>query len=179
MSVNLSLSDRFIIAASGVGYYADDNGQVFRPDGSVQPTSSAKSGHLRMTLYVTGLNDRGWATVLVHRFVAYCHFGYSIFEYELIRHLNDIPWDNRPTNLARGSKKENRADIPREVLSAIAKRNAPALVARSRKLTDVDVQSMRLDRDLQGLSYGNLAVIYGVSTMTAYRAVNKQSWKDI
>lgn len=177
--VRLSLSDRLIVAAKEAGYTADTSGAVYSPSGNVVTGSPKRSGHLSITLTVNGVNRRGYGSVLAHRFVAYYFMGAAVFEHELVRHINDIPDDNRLTNLALGSKKENRADIPRHVISNNAKKHAGKLVARSRKLSDADVQNLRNDRETLGLSYCTLANNYGVSTMTAYRAVNRQSWREI
>jgi len=177
--VKLSLSDRFILRAIELGYSADREGNMYLPSGELAKTTPKKSGHLSHTLYLDGLNSRGYQAVLVHRFVAAYFLGEDALKAQCIRHLNDVPTDNRLDNLAPGSFKENRADIPRETLSRIGKERAHLLVERCRVLTDKDVLGMRALRANQGLPYHKIASIYGVSTMTAYRAVTKQSWKEV
>lgn len=178
MSNRLSLSDRFICAAIASGYTSNDEGEVLYPDGTKVPVHKASSGHLRATLYIKGLNDRGYASVLVHRLVAYTRFGEEMFSHRLVRHVNGCPCDNRLGNLALGNHRDNRADIPKEVLSRAAKVNSHLLVERSRKLSDVDITSIRKAR-LEGHSYAALAKMFNVATMTAYRAVNHISWSSI
>lgn len=178
MSKPLSLSDKFIIKAVERGYYADEQGVMYTPCGDKVPLSVAKSGHLKTTLYIPGLNERGWMAILVHRFVCYFFKGEESLREPLIRHLNSTPNDNRICNLAPGTAKQNRADIDPKVLSSNAKRNAHLLVERSRKLSDKDIVRMRKERE-NGTSYHKLSKMFSVSPMTAYRAVNKQSWGNI
>lgn len=176
----MTLSDRFILAAKEHGYTASKDGGMFRPDGKeVKGTPLRSSGHLRVTVYVPSLNARGFASILKHRFIAYFFLGEDALRSPLIRHLNDTPTDNRIENLVPGTSKENRADVPREKISAPAKLHAHKLVSRSRKLSDPDVLHMRAIRLAQGLSYQKLAELFGVTAMTAHRAVNFQSWSNI
>lgn len=180
MEPNLSLSDKFLIAAKSYGYTANKDGDVFSPTGKKLSNRSVKKhGHISITLRVPGVNDRGFQSVLAHRFVAYFFHGDEIFKHQCVRHLDDVPARNVAVNLMPGSTKENRADIPREVLSANALKNAHLLVARSRKLSDQDILAMRMERESSGAPYKDIAEAYGVSAMTAYRAINKQSWKEV
>ena len=177
---NLSLSDKAIIAAVDTGYTANPQGQVFKPNGEeVIGSPLSHSGHLRITMYVTGLNTRGHISVLKHRFIAYYFLGPEVFNHRLVRHINDTPQDNRITNLKPGSPKENRADIPKSVLSANAKKHAHKFIEQSRKLTDQQILEMRKERHDTGASYAVMAKRYKIATMTAYRAISKQSWVNI
>lgn len=180
MSPEKTTSDLFIIGALQKGYWADKAGRIFSPSGREIGKGQAKrSGHLSVTLYVKGINKRNFQAVLVHRFIAAYHFGEHVLNEECIRHLNDIPDDNRVENLCPGTVVENRADIPREVLSRIAKARAPELIERSRKLSDDDIRAMRSVRANSTKSYADIAAQFNVSAMTAYRAINQQSWKEI
>lgn len=177
-SSKLSLSDRFIVAAWSSGYFSDDNGNIYDKDNNRVPVSRTKSGHKRFTCYVSGVNERGWATVLVHRFIAFGKFGTELFNHPLVRHINSDPSDNSPDNLALGTYKDNRADIPKEVLSKNGKKNAHKLVARSRKLTDEQIRDIRNLRK-EGNTFADIANKYGVAVMTVHRAVKNKSWKDV
>ena len=172
-----SKSDCLIVLAKEKGYTADRQGNIFTPEGNKLVGSRSKTGHLNFIPNVVERSKR--SSVLAHRFIAYYFFGEELFKHPLVRHLNDDPSDNRLCNLALGSHKDNRADIPKEKLSLIAKTNAPALVERSRKLTNEDVLSMRKERELTKMSYKKLGDVYGVGAMTAYRTVNKQSWSNV
>jgi hypothetical protein len=173
----LSKSDWVILCALESGYVADDDGNIFNPKGIKLTDRSAKrSGHLSISLR----SPIGKCQpVLAHRFIAAFHWGINALMSECVRHLNDVPNDNRKSNLAYGTLSENRNDIPKARLSAISKANAPALVARSRKLSDADVIAMREARKNTGKPYKTLGEDFGVSTMTAYRAINYQSWSAL
>lgn len=172
-----SKSDWAIMCAVDAGYSADACGNIYTPSGRLLSNRSAKrGGHLSISLR----DQNGKCKpVLAHRLVAYFFYGVDALLAQCVRHLNDVPNDNRKENLAYGTHKENRADIPSEKLSEIGKAHAEAFVARSRKLTDEQVRRMRLLRAECKTPYHKLAKQFGVTTMTAYRAVVKQSWGNI
>jgi hypothetical protein len=175
----MNKSDLALVLAVDKGYTADVDGNIYSPVGvKLSNRSSKKQGHLSVSLAVNVGGHRS-KSVLAHRFVAYFFYRDELFKHQCVRHLNDIPNDNRLSNLALGSFKENRADIPSEKLSAIAKNNAHLLVERSRKLTDEDVKQLRELHKSSNKSYASLAKDFNVSAMTAYRAINKQSWSDL
>jgi hypothetical protein len=175
----LSKSDWAIMYAVESGYTANKNGDIFTAEGKMLSKSSQKrSGHLSITL-LDPSGTKKIQPVLAHRFIAYYFYGVNALLAECVRHLNDIPNDNRVCNLAYGTKKENRADIPKERLSIIGKAKAPMLVERSRKLSDEDIRDLRNTRENTGVSYAKLAKTFKVSTMTAYRACVGQSWGDV
>ena len=173
----LSKGDRYIVMAKKHGYTADELGNIYSPLGRKLTGGTSKSGHKNFMPCVVPRHER--ITVLWHRFVAYFFLGDEVFKHAVVRHLNDDPSDNRIENLKPGSFKENRNDIPKEKLSAIAKEKAPKLVERSRKLTDLQVLEMRRLRQATGIAYNKIADLFSVTTMTAYRAVNKQCWSNV
>ena len=175
--LRISGSDTAIIDAVRLGYTADREGNIYNPDGKLLKCAVKKHGHLSVTFKMR-YNGRK-RPVLAHRFIMYYFLGDELFKHECVRHLNDIPCDNRIENLALGSMADNRADIPFEKLSAIAKANAHLLVERSRKLKDEDILLLRELYANTDKSYATLAEEFGISTMTAYRAINKQSWGDV
>lgn len=172
-----SASDLTIIEAYEAGYRFTEDGNILSPFGNTF------SGWCNSTGYCTfkpAIGERGGRkSILVHRFIAYCVFGEAALKAQVIRHLNDIRTDNRPTNLAPGTFIDNRADIPRSRLSEAAKRGSHLLVDRSRKLTDVDIIEMRRIRAETGISFNKLAKQFGVATMTAHRAVTGASWSEV
>lgn len=176
---DISFSDKAIIDSISLhGYWADIKGRIYNADGKLMRGSPKKSGHLSVTLTVKHLANR-CIPVLYHRFVAYYFFGLSALKCQCIRHLDGNPMNNSVLNLIPGTKRENRADIPKQVLSAIAKRNAYLLVARSRKLSNNDVINMRLLKQSTNTSYSKIAKQFKVSNMTAYRAVVGTSWSNL
>ena len=177
MSTKLSFSDRLIIEAKSAGYYADEVGNIYSPKGRVMIGGKTKRGHRTFTPSVYPDGRRGCA--LQHRFVAYFFFGDDIFNHACVRHVNDIPNDNRITNLVLGSYKDNALDIPVEKRKARSKGAGERITEQNRKLTDVQIHDMRKYRQVHNTSYKALAKMFGVTAMTAHRAVNKQSWSKV
>lgn len=87
------------------------------------------------------------------------------------RHLNGNRNDNRAVNLAWGTPKENSADMKLHGTVLIGERNPMA------QLTRDQVAQMRCLRDERGAAYRHIARQFGVSTMTAFRAVTGRAWK--
>lgn len=93
-------------------YYVTNYGDVIsfmQREPRLLKTWSNKVGHL----YVGISNENGTTEkYLVHRLVAEA-FIPNPNNYPVVRHLNDIPWDNRIENLAWGTQKDNVADMYR------------------------------------------------------------------
>ncbi len=55
----------------------------------------------------------GVKSIHVHHFAAYCFYGERMFDEGMrVRHLNDDPSDFSKKNIALGTEKENKMDIP-------------------------------------------------------------------
>lgn len=87
-----------------------------------------------------------------------------------IRHLNGDKTDNDIGNLAYGTPAENAADKQAHGTSPNGERNGMA------RLTSAEVEQMRQRRAETGASYRSIALDFGVSVMTAYRAITGQAW---
>lgn len=88
-----------------------------------------------------------------------------------VRHLDGNPLNNAARNLAWGTRSQNRADQFRHKTDPSGERNPMA------KLTRDQVAQMRDARRTHGLTYREIGSAFGVSTMTAYRAVVGESWQ--
>lgn len=108
--------------------------------------------------------------IYVHRAVCELFNGTS-FNGAVCRHLDGNKLNNASSNLAWATQKENLADMHDHGTALIGEKNPMA------RLTDDAVASMRLIREKDGLPYHVIAKIFGVSAMTAHRAINHRSWK--
>jgi hypothetical protein len=86
------------------------------------------------------------------------------------RHLDGDRFNNDIANLAWGTRRENHADKRRHGTAPRGERNPQA------KLTREKVEQMRELYAAGGWTYKRLAAEFGVSTMTALRAVKGESW---
>lgn len=178
--MKISKSDKVIIEAVEAGYIATEDGRVFSFTGKeLKGCSSGSSPHLKISISNTPTAGSRYP-VLKHRFVAYFFYREEIFKHRLIRHLNDVPTDNRIENLLPGSYKDNRSDVPKEkIIAALPEDHVKKLTERNRKLTDKMIKEIREKRKNEGTAYWRLAKEYGVSTMTVHRLCNGVSWVDV
>lgn len=86
------------------------------------------------------------------------------------RHLDGDKTNNSASNLAWGTQSQNNKDKAKHGTSPDGERNPRA------KLKSGDVLAMREMRLHTSASFKEIANLFNVSTMTAYRAVTRQSW---
>ena len=110
----------------------------------------------------------------VHRF-AWDKFVGPIPEGKFVLHKCDVRFCCNPDHLFLGDQDDNMKD-------AKAKgriKNVPQYGEDNpmSRLTQALVKEMRTMRKATSISFKKIAERFGVSTMTAYRAITKQSWK--
>lgn len=91
----------------------------------------------------------------------------------LCRHIDGDRTNNAAENLRWGTQSQNNLDKRLHGTAPAGERNPMS------KLTDRQVSDMRSVRAATGRSYAQIAQAFGVSAMTAYRAINAQSWSHI
>lgn len=98
--------------------------------------------------------------LLVHRLVADAYLRRSA-PTDVVRHLNDMPADNRVENLAFGSQKQNAIDS-----------------LRNGRIDTMSVEVVRGIRAMSadGGSVSDVAKEFGVSRQTVRRIVSRRSW---
>lgn len=92
-------------------YQISDDGQVKsfkKKEPYILKPAKDKSGHLKVKFSI-GDDEK---SLTVHRLVAKA-FIPNPDNLPIVRHLNDIPYDNRVENLAWGTQKDNMADCKR------------------------------------------------------------------
>ena len=108
----------------------------------------------------------------LHRLICEAYYGPCPEGMEC-RHLDGDRSNNMASNLCWGTKSENAADKEKHRTNPSGERNAMS------KLTEATVREMRSYRAKTGESYAKIGDLFGVSTMTAYRAIVKKLWKDV
>jgi hypothetical protein len=148
-------------------YYFSSNGEVM----------SRKNGKFRM-LKGTVCGQSGYKAICVegkkkiyiHRTVCELFNGPQPDGYQC-RHLDGNNTNNKASNLKWGTPSENARDKILHGTYGSGQKNSMA------KLTEKQVNTMRSIREKLKTPYHEIAKMYGVSTMTAFRAVTKRSWK--
>lgn len=162
------------------GYLISDNGDIYscwvnkgihglvKEDTYRKLTGSkARSGHIYFRA------QRGEGATLVHRLV-YETFVGEIPEGMVIRHLNDEPGDNRLSNLAIGTQKENVQDAIRNGKIKYGEGN------KNSKLTDDDVRDIRIVKnDNPEVPNREIAEEFGVSRRTVDRVIKREAWGHV
>lgn len=111
-----------------------------------------------------------YGRIYIHRAVCLLFNGEPPEDGMCVRHLDTNLHNNRASNLAWGTAADNAEDGKLAGKSPKGSRNPMA------KLTEESVKELRIARKERGLTFKQLANDFGVSTMTAYRAVVGKSW---
>ena len=160
------------------GYWVSDQGDIFTQwvnkgkHGLVKEKrlrklkcSKQNSGHLAIRL---GGRKGKWK--LVHRLV-YENFKGEIPNGMFVRHLNDIPSDNRVENLEIGTQTDNMRDSIRLGNFPMGERNGQS------KLNKEKVLFIR--KNIGKLSQTEIANKLGVSRRLISYVINKKTWKSV
>ena len=87
------------------------------------------------------------------------------------RHLDGDKTNNAASNLAWGTAKENSDDKVLHGTMGFGEKNPMAILTREK------VEQMRSIRASENKPYYKIAKDFGVSTMTAFKAVTLRAWK--
>lgn len=118
---------RLAALAYSIGYRVDDSGATWNRHGRrISSVDSYGYPALHLSL------PNGHRTMLrVHRLQAYQKFGDAIFQPGVdVRHLNGNKLDNSASNIAIGTRSQNRMDMPRGARIASARNAANARYAK-------------------------------------------------
>lgn len=150
------------------GYLVSDKGQVVSELKAPRVLKPIRMGEYRGLQL--RMRDGSLGKVYLHRLVCEAFNGPPM-PGQVCRHLDGDKTNNDFTNLAWGTQAENVADQVRHGTTCSGERNGNA------KLTRADVAAMRAERDKANTPYHAIAKKYGVSTMTAHRAITGKSWR--
>ena len=144
------------------GYFVSERGLIWsRRSNRVVRGSTAGRGY-RYIQFPDGSRE------YIHRLVCKAFHGES--KGREVRHLDGSITNNSANNLAWGTKQENDADKFRHGTNPKGERNPQS------KLTWNKVSEMRQFWQDGNETYGQIAARFGVSTMTAWRAIKRESW---
>lgn len=129
---------------------------------------TTNKGYRTVSVYVGNGKSR---PIGVHQLMADAFIG-PVPENQEVRHLNGIPSDNRPENLAYGTKQDNATD---RVQHGGYKQGALHINA---KLTHEQAESIRNKR-ISGTKVKDLAKEFSVSTSTIESVLYGKSYKVI
>lgn len=153
------------------GYFATEDGEVVsvRSGDERLIKSRARAGYKTVTLSVQVRGKKQRHRFEVHRLVLKAYGGLPPSAVHEARHLNGNSLDNRPSNLAWGTRLENTADAIRHGTLG------PGMRARRRKLTDQQVLEIRR-RYGAGERSVNLAQEFGVHRDYIPQIVKGKAW---
>jgi len=116
----LNKTNQIIEEAFKHGYYVNTStGEVFNKKHKSLKHSIGPLGYALVSVYIPNITRDKGTMQFVHRLVAYAKYGEKLFTKGLeVRHLNGIKTDNRGENICLGTRADNIADIPPEILSA-------------------------------------------------------------
>jgi hypothetical protein len=148
-------------------YLVSDEGEVLSLVKKPRILKPIRMGNYR-GLQIVG-DDGRLAKKYLHRLVLEAYHGPAPAGAEG-RHLDGNKANNHPRNLAWGTKLENEADRKRHGTTAKGERNPQA------RLTAERVEEMRALYAAGGWTFKRLGAAFCVTTMTAHRAVRRQTW---
>jgi hypothetical protein len=164
-----------IMAARGVGWFQllEDPFKWVSEEGEVLSLHRKRAIVLRPILsgdYLAVSIGRGNKTTHIHKIVCETFNGPRPFPGAQVCHLDGNRMNNAARNLAWGTAKENNSHKVLHGTDGRGERNGQA------KLTRDAVRQMRAQRGL-GRTFKSIADEFGVSAMTAHRAITGGSWK--
>ena len=151
------------------GYYFSEEGFAYKRKGDKFTRlvgTKCGAGYRAITYCVGGSYQK---REYIHRAVCSLYNGGS-GEGLHCRHLDGDIYNNAPWNLAWGTASENNLDKKRHGTSPDGERNPMAVLTRE------IVGRMRSIREQHGTPFHKIAKDFGVSTMTAFRAITQRAW---
>jgi len=154
------------VAAFDKGYRVNDYGDVVSHTGYIMKPQGGPKARYYTFCFCLPMKDgkRHKQSIAYHQLAAYQKFGEAALGDKVdVRHIDGNASNNRLSNIAIGTHRENMMDVPlsvrRAAISAMNKLN--------RLLTDDQVVSLRADK-WRGMPCGDVEAKYGVSRSTVY-----------
>lgn len=159
---------RAIELAYKKGYRVTEEGELIGLKGDpLKVKAYGKQRYPTFTVNGVSFTKSGIKSIRVHQFAAYCFYGEAMFEDGIIvRHLNDNPYDFSKENIALGTDKDNKADIPMRKRSYMT----------ARRLSFEQAEEIRGLFD-KGVNSVDISERYGITRNYVYDIVNYRSWR--
>lgn len=152
-----------------MGYYVDEFGSVFTPNGLKMKVNTAEN--TRYPAFHIKYGEKKYS-VRMHRLAAYCFYGDALYEEDmLVRHLNGDKSDMSKANIVLGTQKDNAEDITEEVMTLAAEKRRKYNLEnnvkppRVYKVPDSEVPTI-LEMIDNGMSQRKIAKLYGLHPST-------------
>jgi len=153
------------------GYFFSSDGKAYHMlDGGVFRELSGCQCGIGYRAISVPTGTKKYKRVYIHRAVCELFNGEPQGDGQQCRHLDGDLTNNSSGNLAWGTAKDNAIDMARHGKTAKGERNPMAVLNVS---IVADMRKVRADT---GLYYKDIAERFGVSTMTAFRAITGRSW---
>ena len=165
----MSQSQQLVIHANQKGYHSTD-GKIYSPFRS-EPLSlcSSTNGYLYFCVSFKGKSKK----VFVHQLVAYEKYGEKAFDAcVVVRHLDGNPKNNKKSNIAIGTQRDNMLDRPSEA----RKKQAIKASAKLRKFSDTEVEKIR-SAWKNGAGYGELMQLFEISSKGSLHFILNNEYK--
>lgn len=169
------MAEEWRVIPSTPAYEASDHGRIRRvaatrrnPAGHIMRLGVGPDGRQRVRLCIDGQAK----TLPVHRLVLEAFVGPRPSKHHVCCHWNDIPTDNRLSNLRWGSYIDNSADSKRNGRQVKGERHHKA------KFTDAEVHRIR-EQVKAGKTPQELAPWYCVTPQTITKIALRQTWRHI
>lgn len=164
------MSKRTAKIAFEKGYRPTLEGEILSPQKRKRKLHSDKWRYLSFGISTGTKIEK----VYVHQLVAYIKYGDDIFDPNIeVRHMDGDPQSNIWENIEIGSSHDNKMDIPPKE----RKRRAKVAAGFRRRLTNKEVESLRLDRQ-RGMSYKELMAKYSLAKSTISYIINNKTYKS-
>lgn len=171
------MADRWTEAPGHPRYEVSDDGRVRLKSGALMRPGVNKNGYVQAVLW----SGSSYTTVYMHRLVCEAFHGPPPLPKMDAAHGNGIRSDNRASNLAWKTRKENEADKKAHGTAAVGAANGHAL------LSDNLVRALRADYaamlgSRSRLQIGHAEIIarrYGIKEQSLRKVIRGEVWSHV
>ena len=154
------------------GYIVTKEGVLLNKNGKIVKgrLKSKKQDYYVFDIRIGPRKENKKMHCMIHRLQAYQKYGDKLYEKNImVRHLNGDRYDNSYDNIAIGTAKDNKNDIPKELIAI----NCGQI---SRKYSKEFIEEIRKEYFSNKLSYSNIMRKYNISSKgTVYNIIYRET----